>query len=143
MEQRVSAWKNLKSLLSKVSDTVLYNAMIVEFRKRALRDWGFDPETGDISTQSSVVLDEWEKEFVNDIRDTEKYQIDTRVGKQEKTAHETRVRMMDFVSQGGKLADIPDDVRSDTIDRLYYECLLSYGDQVCAEADAFIVGSAK
>lgn len=138
-QEYVQRWKWLKAQVNLVQDRTLRNAMMAEFRKRALRDWGFDPENGGINTKTeSVVLNDWEKDFLQDIQDSRVFGFNVRQEKQKKEAKEAKTRMLDFISRGGSLKDIPEDVRTDTIVKLYYECLNEYGDQLMAEADRFI-----
>lgn len=132
----VSKWKFLKGQLKLVQDPILRNVMLAEFRKRAIRDWGFDPETSNLNKK--VILDDWEKELVEDINDFKSFGVDNRVEKREKTHKEAKARMKDFISKGGSLKDIPEDVRSNTIEKLFYECLFEYGDEIMEEADRFI-----
>lgn len=139
MVNHTQIWKYLKTQLALVQDYTLRNVMTAEFRKRAIHDWGFNPDSKyGVAKTESVELDPWEKELVADIEKAQKYEIDTRVSKRGKTAKETKARMLDFISRGGSLKDIPEDVRTDTIIKLYYECLNEYGDQLMAEADRFI-----
>lgn len=143
LQEQTKAWKFLKDCVAKVVDPTLRNVMMAEFRKRAIRDWGFNPDSKyGVAKNESVELDDWEKEFVADIEKAIKYEIDTREEKRKKTMKEAKARMMQLIVSGGTLADIPDDVRSDTIDKLYYQCLMEYGDQIMQEADRFI-GDAK
>lgn len=138
-QEYAQRWKWLKAQVNLVQDRTLRNAMMAEFRKRALRDWGFDPENGRINTKTeSVELDQWEQELVDDINDFKSFGYNTRAEKQKKEAKEAKARMLDFISKGGCLKDIPEDVRTDTIVKLYYECLNEYGDQLMAEADRII-----
>lgn len=132
-------WKFLKDCVSKIQDPTLRNVMMAEFRKRAKQDWGFNPDSKyGVAKNESVELDDWEKEFVSDIEKANKYEIDTREEKRKKTMKEAHARIMQFIETGGTLADIPDDVRSDTVDKLYHDCLMEYGDNLLAEADRFI-----
>lgn len=132
-------WKFLKDCVSKIQDPTLRNVMMAEFRKRAKQDWGFNPDSKyGVAKNESVELDDWEKEFVSDIEKAIKYEIDTREEKRKKTAKEAKARMMQFIESGGTLADIPDDVRSDTVDKLYHDCLMEYGDNLLAEANRII-----
>lgn len=133
LNNRVQAWKWLKSQLELVRDKDLKNAMLAELRKRAEREWGYNPDNGFIKEQNDVELDDWEKEFVEDIKKAEIYEVDTRVEKREKERQETKARMKDFILKGGCLKDIPEDIRSGTIEKLYYECLFEYGDEIMAE----------
>lgn len=132
-------WKWLKAQGSLVQDKTLRMAMMAEFRKRAYKNWGFDPETGRIKTTTEpVILSEWEQEFFNDIKKAQMFEVDTRVHKREKEAKEAKARMLNFISLGGCLKDIPEDIRTNTIVNLYYQCLNEYGDQLMEEADKFI-----
>jgi hypothetical protein len=139
MVNYTQSWKFLKDCVSKIQDPTLRNVIMAEFRKRAKQDWGFNPDSKyGVAKNESVQLDDWEKEFVSDIEKAIKYEIDTREEKRKKTAKEAHARMMQFIELGGTLADIPDDVRSDTVDKLYHDCLMEYGDNLLAEADRFI-----
>lgn len=143
IQEQTKAWKFLKDCVSKVVDPTLRNVMMAEFRKRAKQEWGFNPDSKyGVAKNESVELDDWEKEFVADINDMITFKIDTREEKRKKTAKEAHARMMQLIVSGGTLEDIPDDIRSDTIDKLYYQCLMEYGDQIMQEADRFI-GDAK
>lgn len=138
INDRVVKWKWLKSQLELVRDKDLKNAMLAEFRKRAMKDWGYNPDSGYVKKQENIELDDWEKEFVEDIKKAKVYELDTRVEKREKEKIEAKARMKDFISKGGSLKDIPEDVRSNTIEKLFYECLFEYGDEILEEADKFI-----
>lgn len=139
LQEKTKAWKFLKDCVSKVQDPILRNVMMAEFRKRAVRDWGFNPDDRySVAKEPTPELDDWEKEFVADIEKAKKYEIDTRKEKREKEKKEAHARMLHFVEHGGKLSDIPDDIRTDTIKKLYYECLLEYGDNIIAEADRLL-----
>ncbi len=136
VSEYVSKWKFLKGQLKLVRDPILRNVMLAEFRKRAIRDWDFDPETSNLN--KNVILDDWEKELVEDINDFKSFGVDNRIEKREQTKKEAKARMKDFISRGGSLKDIPDDVRSNMIEKLYYECLFEYGDEIMKETDVFI-----
>lgn len=130
VQGHVQAWKFLQAQGAKVKDPVLRNAMMAEFRKRALNEWGFDPDSGRLATKDDAVLDAWEQELADDISEYALYGVDTRVEKRKATATEAHARMMDFVSKGGSLSDIPADVRSNTIVRLYFDCVFAQIDQL-------------
>ena len=139
LNERVKAWKWLKSQLELIRDKDLKNAMLAEFRKRAERDWHYNPDTGFIKKQTNEIqLDDWEKEFVEDIRKSLVYEIDTRVEKRRKTQKEAKARMKDFILKGGNLCEIPEDIRTETVKKLYYDCLFEYGDEIMESADKFI-----
>lgn len=139
MVNYTQSWKFLKDCVSKIQDPILRNVMMAEFRKRAKQDWGFNPDSKyGVAKNESVKLDDWEKEFVADIEKAIKYEIDTREDKRKKTAKEAHARMMQFIETGGTLKEIPDDIRSDTIDKLYHDCLLEHGNNIMAEADRLL-----
>jgi hypothetical protein len=129
------AWKFLKEQTAKVRDPLLRNAMMAEFRKRALNEWGFDPETGDLPTINDVKKDEWEEEFVEDMAVAEKFNIDTREEKRQKTLDETCACIQQFVNDGHTLSDIPEELRTPFITDLYLKCLHKQGDVLLQAAD--------
>ena len=137
--EKIRAWNALKNEISKIYDcktrVVYYKALLAH----ACAEWGFNPEKPGQPIQNELVeLDDWEKEFVEDINDTIVFGIDVRKDKREKEQKETHVRMLHFVEHGGKLSDIPDDIRTDTIKKLYYKCVLEHGDNIIAEADRLL-----
>ena len=129
------AWKFLKEQTAKVRDPLLRNAMMAEFRKRALNEWGFDPETGDLPTINDVKKDDWEEEFVEDMAVAEKFNIDTREEKRKKTLDETCACMQQFINNGHTLVDIPEELRTPFITNLYLKCLYRQGDVLLQAAD--------
>lgn len=129
------AWKFLKEHTTKVRDPILRNVMMAEFKKRACAEWGFDPETSNLSTGSDAELTDWEKEFSQDIQDTISYGFDVREEKRKKTLDETRACMQHFISHGGRLSDIPDDILTPDIRELYYRELFRNGDDLARAAD--------
>ena len=129
------AWKFLKEQTAKVRDPLLRNAMMAEFRKRALNEWGFDPETGDLPTIDDVKKDDWEEEFVEDMAVAGKFNIDTREEKRKKTLDETCACMQQFINNGHTLVDIPEELRTPFITDLYLKCLYRQGDVLLQAAD--------
>ena len=129
------AWKFLKEQTANVSDPLLRNAMMAEFRKRALNEWGFDPETGDLPKIDDVKKDDWEEEFMEDMAVAEKFNIDTREEKRKKEETELRGNLRLMIINGETLADIPDDIRTPHIEKIYLEELHKYGDELCKCAD--------
>lgn len=143
LQEQTKAWKFLKDCVAKVQDPTLRNVMMAEFRKRAIRDWGFNPDSKyAVAKNESVQLDDWEQEFVADIEKANKYEIDTRKEKREQTAKEAEARMLDFISHGGCLNDIPEDIRTGTVVKLYTKCLIKHGDYLMEEVNT-IIGGAK
>lgn len=136
IQQQVQAWKWLKQQVSKVGDPMLRNAMMVEFRQRALREWGYCPDDGSVAKDSDVVLDDWERDFATGIKGAADFGVDPRKGKREAEIHEARSRMRHFVEHGGCLMDIPEHLRTPFIEQLFYEALDWYGDQLMEACDA-------
>ena len=124
------AWKFLKEQTSKVQDPILRNTMMAEFKKRALREWGFNPEDGALYQGDESDLDPWEKEFVNDINDTVTYGIDTREDKRKETEKQARASMRQMIRNGETIADIPEDIRTPHIEKLFLEELHNYGKEL-------------
>lgn len=135
---KAQSWKFLKEQLSKITDRVLRNVMTGEFRKRAIAEWGFDPETGEVSDGLDYLLDDWEKEFINDINDTLTYGIDTREDKRSETEKQARASMREMIRNGETLDDIPEDIRTPHIEKLFLGEMLNYADELIKCADDLI-----
>ena len=135
-QQHAQAWKFLQTQTSKVQDPILRNTMMAEFRKRALSEWGFDPTTGHLASDNDAVLDDWQQKFVADVQKTTQYELDVRKEQRNKTEHEAQSRMKAFVAGGGTLADIPEDIRAPYIEKLFYDTLYAYGDELMELANA-------
>lgn len=125
---QVLAWKWLKEQMKLVRDETLRNAMMAEFRKKAMEEWGYNPDTGRLAKEQPVVLDDWEKEFVEDIRKTEMYELDVREQKRKETEKEARARMYEFIDKGGMFSDLPKDLQGEHIKKLYLEVLKEWLD---------------
>ena len=135
-EQRASAWKFLKSQVAKVQDPDLRMSMMAEFRKRALNEWGFNPDNGKLATTENVILSDWEREFVADIQKTTQFELDIRKEKRESERRAIIANMRKFVQDGGQLMDIPDDIRTPDITAMYFDAVRWYGDQLMEAYDA-------
>ena len=122
-QEKVKAWKFLESQIALISDPILKNSIFAEYKQRALKEWGYFPKTGQIAKQK-IELDDWEKEFVEDIRKAKVYEIDTRVKKREKEYAEAEVRMGDFIEKGGSWKDLPEYLQNKYTAKLYLETLL-------------------
>ena len=138
---KIRAWNALKEILGKIHDyktrVVYYKALLA----RACAEWGLNPEKpGQPIQNESVKLDDWEKEFVEDINDTIVFGIDVRKEKRQQADQEAKMRMLQFIERGGYLLDIPDDIRTDTIEKLYYDCLLEHGDKLLEQVDLITKG---
>lgn len=122
--QQAQAWKQLKGMVAKVEDPTLRNAMMAEFRKRAIRDWGYCPDDKySIAKKDTVELDDWEKELLKDIQKAELFELDTRAEKREAEQKELEKNMYFFIKDGGSLTDIPPEIRTDTVVDAYLRVL--------------------
>lgn len=139
IQEQVQAWKQLKGMVAKVEDPTLRNAMMAEFRKRALSDWGYYPDDRrGVAKNESVELDEWGQQFLDDIKKSIMFDLDVREQKREKEIKEAKARMCDFIEHGGALEDIPEDVRTPFITNLYYESLFQVGSWIIEQANTLM-----
>lgn len=129
------AWKFLKEQTAKIQDPILRNSMMAEFRKRALNEWGFDPESGDLPTINDIETDEWEKDFLEDLQIAQKFNIDTREDKRKETEKQARASMRQMIRNGETLDDIPEDIRTPHIEKLFLGEMLNYADELIKCAD--------
>lgn len=136
--QQVRAWKELMKMVANIQDPLLKRGMIAEFRTKALRDWGWDPTTGNLATQEAIELDEWEKQFHQDIQDSKTFGFNVREDKQTEEYHKAKVNMMAYVRDGGTLGGIPDNIRTPDIEKLYWECREAEHQEMMAQCDNII-----
>ena len=117
--QQAQAWKQLKGMVAKVEDPTLRNTMMAEFRKRAIRDWGYCPDDKySIAKKDTVELDDWEQELLQDIQKAQLFELDLGYIRKEKRAAEEKElqkNMYFFVRDGGSLVDIPEEIRTNTV----------------------------
>lgn len=121
-------WKEIKNQLRLVHDPLLRNIMLAEFRQRAIRDWGFDPEGKALNEK--VVLDDWEKEMLEDINDFKSFGVDNRVEKRKQTEKEAIARMKQYIDNGGKYTDLPAELQNDDIWKIYQKAWNSLLDDI-------------
>ena len=117
-------WKWLKSQISLIKDETLKKVIFAELRKRAFEELGFDPENTKINTNQKIILDDWEKELLEDIQKQKIYEIDTRTEKRKQTAIEAKNRMYDFIESGGSFKDLPEDLQNKHIAKLYLDTFI-------------------
>ena len=134
--EKVRIWNDLKDKLKLIYDNktrqMYYKALLV----RAINNWGFNPDKP-ADQVNEVELDDWEQEFVESINDFKMFGIDTRKEKRAQTHKEALNRMKNFIINGGQRADIPEDIK---VDSLYFEALFSVGDDILNEADNLLKG---
>ena len=128
-EEKARRWRWLESLIDKIQDPVLRNSYLYELSERAKRDWGYCPSNRKIE-EPELVLEDWEQEFLEEVKIAAEYGVAPN-----EPSKGAWFSMMDFIRHGGELSDIPDDIRSDTIDKLYTECLFAYGREIDAQME--------
>lgn len=137
--EKIRAWSTLKQELSKIYD---YNTRVVYYKAflaRACNEWGFNPDKpGQQPTIESVELDDWEKEFVEDINDTIVFGIDVRKEKRQKELDLCHKNMRKFIRKGNTIKNIPNNLLSPDIVKIYVEELLHEGDELLELADSVI-----
>lgn len=136
--EKASAWKELKRMLARIQDKDLRSAIFGELTKRAISEWGYNPENGFVDDNAPVELTDWEKDFVADIRKTVLYDLDVREEKRKKGNTEFMASMMSYIRAGGKLEDIPAHIRCECVDRAYCECRNQIHKNLMDEADDVI-----
>lgn len=122
--QNIRAWNTLKEYISKIHDDKTRKIYYTALLSKATEEYGFNPQTAKVSkTDNSVVLDAWEKEFVEDIHKTQMYQLDVRAEKRKKEHKEALARAKLFIQQGGSYSDLPDDLKNEHTAKLWLEAM--------------------
>lgn len=138
--EKLRVWKQLKDMVAKIYDLdtrrMYYRALLV----RATNEWGFNPEKPSDTNPNFeyIELDDWEKEFVEDIKDSIIFGFNVRGLKSLKTDSECRKSMIQFIHEGGTLSDIPENFRCPAIDTIYRECFQRHHNELLNLADYVI-----
>lgn len=123
IQEQVRAWKQLKEMVAKVEDPTLRNAMMAEFRSRAINEWGYCPDDRNATRKDIPALDSWERDLLDDIKKSQTFGVDTRAQKREAERKELEKNMYFFVKDGGSLTDIPPEIRTDSVVDAYLRVL--------------------
>lgn len=132
---QIQCWNKLKQYIGQIRDDkarkLYYKTLLI----KATESYGFDPEKAKVKPQkpSDGVLDDWEKELVEDIKKAEVFQVDTRKNKRVQTHKEALARAKLFIERGGSYKDIPEELQNDTIKSLYLEAMESILDEINEE----------
>lgn len=132
--EQARAWAQLVTLISRIPDHRIREAMSAEFRDRAMREWGWCPSNSG-AKESKPTLDEWEQQFYDDIQETLAYGVDARADKHETEEKEFMANIRKFVRDGGTLLDIPDEIRTLTVVKAYYQLVDEEGRDLDAAVD--------
>lgn len=130
-QEKAQSWKMLEQMVDRIVDPVLRRSMLGELAARARMEWGYCPSDKDIP-EVGVQLEDWQREFLDDLKVGLSYGF---VPHNEEMEKENRLWMLRFVWNGGSLSEIPDDVRCEYVDKLYWECLKKYGDDLMIAAE--------
>lgn len=134
--EKIRAWNQLKTTLRGIVDYQTRQTYYKALLARAVNEWGFNPENpGQQTPTENVGLDDWEKEFVEDINDMVVFGIDVRKEKREQEKRLNLGQMKMFIEHGGSLKDIPDHIRTPNVQNLYWEALFDIGRGLCQAAD--------
>lgn len=136
--ERIKMWEYLKTETSKIYDPQTRSLYYRAFLSRCIDEWGFNPENPASGQKSTLIVDDWEKEFVDDINDTITYGIDTRGDKRKETEKQARASMRQMIRNGETLDDIPEDIRTPHIEKLFLSEMLNYADELIKCADDLI-----
>lgn len=136
--ERIKMWEYLKTETSKIYDPKTRSLYYRAFLARASTEWGFNPETPATGQKKTVISDDWEKDFAQDIQDTISYGLDVREDKRKEQEKQTRQNMREFILSGGELKDIPDDIRTHRIIDIYLDEMFKIGDNLAKCADDLI-----
>lgn len=124
IQDKIKSWQLLKKQLAQLQDPCLKKAYMLEFRKRALNDWGFDPETSKFATKDDIQFDDVEKEIIKAINAYNDFGVKTKRELSTKEVDKAKTNMYFFIKSGGTLVDLPEDLRnSEFIQNLYFATL--------------------
>lgn len=137
--EKIRVWNTLKQEIHKIYDYDTRMMYYKAFLARAYNEWGFNPEKpGCLPPTESIELDDWEKEFVEDINDTIIFGIDVRKEKRQKELELCHKNMREFIQKGNTITDIPSDLLSRDIIKIYVQELLHEGDELLELADSVL-----
>ena len=138
--EKIRSWNTLKESISKIYDIPTKRSYYKALLARAIQEWNFNPENPGFTPKEAIVpeLDDWEKEFVQDITDSQTFGFNVRKLKQNQEFIQARRNMRNFINHGGTLKDIPEDIRTPHITNLYVTELLYAGDELFELADDLI-----
>lgn len=127
----IKAWKWLQGQLQAIPDPSLRKLYHDTFVLKAIKDWGFNPEHPDkINTNAinKAILDDQDKRLLERIKAYIDYGVDIRTdeerAEEKRIEKENKLKMYQFIKDGGTFADLPDDFKhSKYIRDLYFEQL--------------------
>lgn len=122
---KVRAWKQLESYLSKIVDPILQTSLRREYAMRAKREWGFCPaDMKEAYREEDVIpeLNEEERALYERIQTCIEYGVDPWTEENKRKSHVRLVnQMIQFIEEGGIYWEIPKEIRSDSLKEAYDE----------------------
>ena len=122
---KVRAWKQLESYLSKIVDPILQTSLRREYAMRAKREWGFCPaDMKEAYREEDVIpeLNEEERALYERIQTYLEYGVDPWTEEDKRKSHVRLVNeMVQFINEGHIYWEIPEELRSDSLKEAYDE----------------------
>lgn len=131
VQDRARAWSMLERMVAKIQDPVLRNAVIGDMAMRAKMEWGYCPSTKQVEP-ADVELEDWQRDFLEQVKIGVAYGVCTF---SDDVHRDNKAWMTRYVRRGGMLSGIPDDVRCEYVDDLYWECLKAEGEELMGLCD--------
>lgn len=133
LKDKIRGWNIIQQYLNKVRDYKYRTALTAELAARAEKYWGWAPVK---VKETTPELDEWEQEFSRQIDVAIQFGIKPKNFGGEK--HRCLCEMTRFVRAGGMLSEIPPEIRTPEIEKLYWEVHEKEHKGVMEVVDAFI-----
>lgn len=125
-QDRAKAWTTIETMVAKIQDPVLRKAVLGDMAMRAKMEWGYCPSTKQI-TPAEIELEDWQRQFLEEVKVGIAYGVPIW---SDDVHRENKAWMTKYVRQGGLLSGIPNDIRCEYVDDLYWECLKSEGQEL-------------
>lgn len=125
VNDKVRAWRELESYLSKIRDPLLQNSLRKEFAMRAKKEWGYCPADMKAAYREDDVipdLTDEERELYERIQTYLEYGVDPWTEEDKRKSHVRLVNeMIQFINEGHIYWEIPEEIQSDSLKEAYDE----------------------
>lgn len=133
-QEVATRWKWLKSQVAKIQDPVFRDCVMAEYQKRAVAEWGYCPDKTEYKDkEEEVILSPEEQKFLQKIEMAQRFGV---WKKDENVEKEARTRMCQYIEQGGKYEDLPEDIKCPSMHKFYIECLIKNIDDTIIMLDS-------
>lgn len=133
--EKIKIWEHLKTEIGKIYDQNTRSLYYRAFLARCIDEWGFNPENPASGQKKTFIADDWEKDFIEDIKDSVSYDVDVREEKRQETLDETKKNIKNMLRKGYTFSDIPEEIQTPYIRKLYLDELFSIGKELAQCAD--------